>query len=277
MDAGPIWGYRTFALPADPPRKSSLYNGAVTDAAIELVHEVVAKAADPLVPAARAGLRRPGRARPAAAADAPGRPRVLLVRPDRPTSCAGSGPPTAPQAYAPRSPGPRSRSSTPIPARGSPGEPGTVLQRSQGAVLVRTGDGSVWIGHARLRDRGPAEAAGQPGPGPTCSATYPRSPIHGRLPGDQLPPDRSGRRAHLRLLQRGDVHRPVRAAGRRTAARHRPGHPGAGRARRRGLLQRHPPQRDRGRARTRQSRRGTTSRPSTTSAARSSAAPVSWS
>ena len=28
MDAGPIWGYRTFTLPADPPRKSSLYNGA---------------------------------------------------------------------------------------------------------------------------------------------------------------------------------------------------------------------------------------------------------
>ena len=23
MDAGPIWGYRTFAMPADPPRKSS--------------------------------------------------------------------------------------------------------------------------------------------------------------------------------------------------------------------------------------------------------------
>ena len=46
MDAGPIWGYRTFALPTDPPRKSSLYNGAVTQAAIELVHEVVAKAAD---------------------------------------------------------------------------------------------------------------------------------------------------------------------------------------------------------------------------------------
>ena len=58
MDAGPIWGYRTFAMPADPPRKSSLYNGAVTQAAIELVHEVVTKAADRVVPAARADLQR---------------------------------------------------------------------------------------------------------------------------------------------------------------------------------------------------------------------------
>ena len=33
------------------------------------------------------------------------------------------------------------------------GKPGTLLQRSRGAVLVRTGDGSVWIGHVRVRDR----------------------------------------------------------------------------------------------------------------------------
>ena len=45
MDAGPIWGTRTF--PVGAPRKSELYNGAVTDAGLQLVHEVVTKAADP--------------------------------------------------------------------------------------------------------------------------------------------------------------------------------------------------------------------------------------
>src|SRR3954454_22358391 len=37
MDAGPIWATRTFPVPATPPRKSSLYNGPVADAAIECV------------------------------------------------------------------------------------------------------------------------------------------------------------------------------------------------------------------------------------------------
>ena len=46
MDAGPIWATRSFALPATPPRKSAVYNGPVADAAIELIGEVVAKAAD---------------------------------------------------------------------------------------------------------------------------------------------------------------------------------------------------------------------------------------
>ena len=29
------------------------------------------------------------------------------------------------------------------------GEPGTVVARRHGAVLVRTGDGAIWVGHAR--------------------------------------------------------------------------------------------------------------------------------
>ena len=45
MDAGPIWGSRIFSIdPTKPPRKSSLYSGPVTDAAVELVHEVLIKA-----------------------------------------------------------------------------------------------------------------------------------------------------------------------------------------------------------------------------------------
>ena len=67
LDAGPIWASRTFAVDPDAPRKSTLYNGPVTDAAVALVHEVVAKATDPgFVPEpldyTRPGVR--GRARP---------------------------------------------------------------------------------------------------------------------------------------------------------------------------------------------------------------------
>src|SRR3954454_22655059 len=47
MDAGPIWATRTFPMPVAPPRKSSLYNGPVADAAVECVLEVLTKAADP--------------------------------------------------------------------------------------------------------------------------------------------------------------------------------------------------------------------------------------
>ena len=34
FDAGPVWGSRDFPLPADPPRKSTLYNTQVADAAM---------------------------------------------------------------------------------------------------------------------------------------------------------------------------------------------------------------------------------------------------
>ena len=68
MDAGPIWGSRTFPIdPTEPPRKSSLYSGPVTDAAVELVHEILVKAADPAFVPAPLDYRRPdvrGRLRP---------------------------------------------------------------------------------------------------------------------------------------------------------------------------------------------------------------------
>ena len=91
MDAGPIWASRTFPIdPTEPPRKSSLYSGPVTDAAIELVHEILAKATDPaFVPTPLDYCLR--RARPVAADDAPVGPGVLLVRPhcDDPTADPG--------------------------------------------------------------------------------------------------------------------------------------------------------------------------------------------
>src|SRR5215472_4784080 len=43
LDAGPIWASRDFVLDADPPSKSSLYRGRVTDAAVRGVLEAVAR------------------------------------------------------------------------------------------------------------------------------------------------------------------------------------------------------------------------------------------
>ena len=43
LDAGPIWASHEFVLDADPPSKSSLYRGPVTEAAVRGVLEAVAR------------------------------------------------------------------------------------------------------------------------------------------------------------------------------------------------------------------------------------------
>ena len=43
FDAGPIWGSHEFPIEADPPAKSSLYRGQVTEAALRGVVEAVAR------------------------------------------------------------------------------------------------------------------------------------------------------------------------------------------------------------------------------------------
>lgn len=146
MDAGPVWGTRTFAIPEGPVRKSALYGGPVTAAAADLAREVVAKAADP------AFTPRP------AAPDAAGRLRPLMRQADRAFSWddpaehvlrrirAGDG-----------SPGVRTElagtavsvfDAHPGPAAG-PGAPGSVAEHRRGSVLVRTGEGTLWIGRLR--------------------------------------------------------------------------------------------------------------------------------
>ncbi|AEV81823.1 formyl transferase [Actinoplanes sp. SE50] len=146
LDAGPIWASRTFDVPAAPPRKSALYTGPVSDAALECALEVVTKAADPSfspvpasVAAPRPMMRQSDRSfdwgdatdailRRIRAAD--GSPGVLTE--------VGGLPAYAYDAH---------RGA----ARGA--RPGALLSRRQGAVLVATGDGSLWIGH--LRPAGP--------------------------------------------------------------------------------------------------------------------------
>lgn len=160
MDAGPVWGTRTFALPAEPVRRSTLYGTVVTEAAAALVAEVVEKAADPrFVPAEvdHTAGRLPGRLRPpvrqADRAFSWADPTGHVLRRIR----AGDG-----------SPGVRTEVlGLPVsvfdarPGVATPGEPDTVALRRHGSVLVRTGDGALRIG--RMRPVRTDPAGGCPG------------------------------------------------------------------------------------------------------------------
>lgn len=151
MDAGPVWATRRFPVPAAPPRKGDLYAGPVTDAAVRLALDVAAKAAQPgFTPVPLESCRARGRLRP------------RMTQADRAFSWS------EPTAHVLRriraadgSPGVRTElaglavsvfdahdGSTEIDGGGS-GEPGSIARRRHGAVLVRTGDGAVWIGQAR--------------------------------------------------------------------------------------------------------------------------------
>jgi putative two-component system hydrogenase maturation factor HypX/HoxX len=148
MDAGPIWATRTFPMPT-APRKSSLYNGPVADAALECVFEVLAKAADPAfrpVPATELTIEVQG-----------ARPRPAMKQADRAFDWSQPGEQILRRIRAADgAPGVRTTvagldvfayDAHPGLARGA--RPGTVLSRRQGAVLVATGDGSLWLGQLR--------------------------------------------------------------------------------------------------------------------------------
>ncbi|GAA2208241.1 enoyl-CoA hydratase-related protein [Nonomuraea monospora] len=160
MDAGPIWGFRTFAMPAEAPRKSALYNGPVAQAAAELVVEVAVKAGDASFTPAPLDYRAP---------EVRGRLRRAMRHSDRELSWSE---PTEEILRRVRAadgaPGGRA-SLCDLPVRvfdvyrgpdladapGVAGQvPGRVVARREGAVLVGTGDGSVWVGHLRLEQEG---------------------------------------------------------------------------------------------------------------------------
>jgi putative two-component system hydrogenase maturation factor HypX/HoxX len=152
MDAGPIWATRTFALPGVPARKAALANGPVADAAMECVLEVVAKAGDPsFVPVAADH----------APTVAPGaRVRPMMTQSDR--AFAWTDPTeqiVRKIRAADGAPGVRTEvGGLPVFAYDAHiglahgAAPGRLIGRRQGAVLVGTGDGSVWLGHLRADD-----------------------------------------------------------------------------------------------------------------------------
>ncbi len=156
MDAGPIWGWRTFPLPEQPPKKSSVYNGPVTEAAVALVHEVVAKAADPYFLPEPLDYERPevtGRLRPTMRQDDRAfrwsDPTSRILRKVRAADGAPGVRTTlcgAEVRVFDAEEGPRVSA-----------EPGTVAARSDGRVLVATGDGGLWVGHLKVG------APGEPG------------------------------------------------------------------------------------------------------------------
>jgi putative two-component system hydrogenase maturation factor HypX/HoxX len=154
MDAGPVWGSKSFRLPTEPPRKSDLYNGAVSDSALELIHEVLVKAVDPGFRPEPQDYARPqmsGRTRPLVRQvnrrflwDDPTDQIVRRVRAADGSPGVHSSLCGVPVAVYDAHPG-----RLPL---GDDGKPGTIAARRHGAVLVRTGDGAVWVGHLRALD-----------------------------------------------------------------------------------------------------------------------------
>lgn len=147
MDAGPIWAWREFPMPAET-RKSNLYNGPVTEAAAELVLEVVAKAMDPLFAPEPLDYDRPGvwgELRPAMrCADRTftwQQPTERIVR----QVGAADGQPGGKAELC----GLPVRVHDVRPGPNLAGEPGAVVMRDAGGVAVHTADGTVWVGHLK--------------------------------------------------------------------------------------------------------------------------------
>src|SRR4051794_18924521 len=183
MDAGPIWAFRTFPMPATAPRKSALYNGPVADAALACVTEVAAKADDPTfapTPLATAELPVPGTGL-----------RPMLRQADRTFDWDDDAETIVRRIRAADGlPGVRVELAgldvhifDAHPGRAA-GRPGKVLAHRDGAVLVGTGKGSVWIGHLKLPGavklpatavlRGRLRGVPQSRPGAYEQVSYPR-------------------------------------------------------------------------------------------------------
>lgn len=153
MDAGPVWAWRSFTLNPGA-RKSALYNGPVADAAVDCIAEVVSNYTDPqFTPAPAAAIDRP-------VASAQERP--LMKQPDRAFSWNDSAGDIVRKVLAADSaPGVLTTLAGEqyyiydvTPAETADAAPGTIVERSRGAVRVAAGHGSVWVGHARRPGKG---------------------------------------------------------------------------------------------------------------------------
>jgi putative two-component system hydrogenase maturation factor HypX/HoxX len=227
FDAGPIWASHEFALEADPPAKSSLYRGQVTEAALRGVLEAVARiesgefrsgswqpqklsdVSSQGSPSLRGCLRPPMRQadraidwmqdstalimRKIRAADsAPGVLGTLLGK-----TCFLYGAHEEERLQGP---------------------PGKVLARRDGAICIGTIDGAVWISHLKAK----AEAQGvislaRPGfgdaePNPVAGIKLPAAQVLGSLLRGVPPHCRLTRRPIIAPFARSSIPRSMRLA-----------------------------------------------------------------
>ena len=190
FDAGPVWASHEFAVEENPPAKSSLYRGQVTEAALRGVIEAVARIESgefqsgswrpgkltDVAPYARGRLRPPMRqadraidwmrdttamiVRKVRAADsAPGVLGTLLGK-----SCFLYGAHEEDRLK---------------------GDPGQALARRDGAVCIGTVDGAVWISHLKAKD----EAGQFPAAGIKLPAAQVLGPLLRGVPEAPLPID----------------------------------------------------------------------------------------
>jgi putative two-component system hydrogenase maturation factor HypX/HoxX len=148
LDGGPIWTYRTFPMPADPPRKSALYGGPVADAAVACAVEVVDLATDP-------GFR-PTPLREAYHPVSGTRKRPLLKQDDRQFDWGSNAVDIVRRIRAADGfPGVRTviagHEVSAFDARLGVGVgiPGDVIGRYRAHLLVAAGEGAVWIGQLK--------------------------------------------------------------------------------------------------------------------------------
>jgi putative two-component system protein, hydrogenase maturation factor HypX/HoxX len=153
LDAGPIWASIDFPLTGEPPSKSTLYTGPVADVAMRLLDQVVAAASDPGFVPEPLDYRKPdvrGRLRPPARqadrAFSWSDPAEHVLRRIR---AADGAPGVHTTLYG--EPVAVFDAHRGMLAADDRGLPGTVAARRDGAVLVRTGTGGVWVGQLRSR------------------------------------------------------------------------------------------------------------------------------
>jgi putative two-component system hydrogenase maturation factor HypX/HoxX len=156
FDAGPIWASQEFPVASDSPTKSSLYRGAVTEAAVLAVLEAVSRIESG---AYRSGAWQPELSRKSASARGCLRPpmrqvdRAIDWKRDttaeilRKIRAADSAPGVLGMLLG--------RACYLFGAHEEErlrGAPGKVLARRNGAICIGTADGAVWISHLKAKD-----------------------------------------------------------------------------------------------------------------------------
>lgn len=156
FDAGPIWASYEFALESDPPSKSSLYRGPVTEAALRGVLEAIARI--------ETGEVQSGGWRPeplcAAMSYARGRLRPPMKQADRSIDWEKDSSATIIRKLraADSAPGVLSKlldidcflfgAHAEDRLRGAPGQ---IISRRDGAICIGAVDGAVWISHLKAK------------------------------------------------------------------------------------------------------------------------------